>query len=221
MTMTAITIRSTSTPPALSGEQLTAAIRQEHEAASAAAGAALGHALEAGRLLAEARATIPHGAWESYVRESCSIAPRTASLYLRLHRHRDRLPNRQHVADLSVRQAARLLEGPRARAETEVERPAVDRLSAAAAARAKAESLEAERILDSVSDRYRAAGLPGPAGVLVYFDERWLSECDSQNHEFEASGCRFEVRMPVGVQLLSEKTSRIDFGRAARQGASA
>jgi hypothetical protein len=115
--MTAITTRTTSTPPALSGEQLTAAIRQEHEAASAAAGAALAHALEAGRLLAEARATISHGGWESYVRESCSIAPRTASLYLRLHRHRDRLPNRQHVADLSVRQAARLLERPRVKAE--------------------------------------------------------------------------------------------------------
>lgn len=108
---------TTSTPPALIGDQLTAAIRHEHEAASAAAGAALGHALEAGRLLAEARPTIPHGAWESYVRESCGIAPRTASLYLRLHRHRDRLPNRQHVADLSVRQAARLLERPRVKAE--------------------------------------------------------------------------------------------------------
>jgi hypothetical protein len=115
--MKTITTRTTSTPPALSGEQLTAAIRQEHEAASAAAGAALAHALEAGRLLAEARATISHGGWESYVRESCSIAPRTASLYLRLHRHRDRLPNRQHVADLSVRQAARLLERPRVKAE--------------------------------------------------------------------------------------------------------
>jgi hypothetical protein len=115
--MKAITIRATSAPPALSGELLTAAIRQEHEAASAAAGAALGHALEAGRLLAEARAAISHGAWESYVRESCGIAPRTASLYMRLHRHRDRLPNRQHVADLSMRQAARLLERPRAKAE--------------------------------------------------------------------------------------------------------
>jgi hypothetical protein len=117
--MTAITTRATSTPPALSGEQLTAAIRQEHKAASAAAGAALAHALEAGRLLAEARAAISHGGWESYVRESCGIAPRTASLYLRLHRHRDRLPNRQHVADLSVRQAARLLEQPRAKAKAE------------------------------------------------------------------------------------------------------
>jgi hypothetical protein len=115
--MTAITTRSAPTLPALSGEQLTVAIRHEHEAASAAAGAALQHALEAGRLLAEAKAAIPHGSWEAYLRDGCSIAPRTASLYQRLHRHRDRLPNRQHVAELSVRQAARLLERPKAKAE--------------------------------------------------------------------------------------------------------
>lgn len=109
---------TTSTPHAMSPEALTAAIRQEHAAVNAAAQSALGHALEAGRLLAEAKATMPHGSWESYVKDSCGIAPRTARLYQRLHRHRDRLPMRQHVAELSVRQAARLLERPRARAET-------------------------------------------------------------------------------------------------------
>lgn len=115
--MKTIATRSASTLPAPSGEQLTVAIRHEHEAASAAAGAALQHALEAGRLLAVAKAAIPHGSWEAYLRDGCSIAPRTASLYQRLHRHRDQLPNRQHVADLSVRQAARLLERPKAKAE--------------------------------------------------------------------------------------------------------
>lgn len=101
----------------LTGEQLTDAIRQEHAAVSAAAQSALQHALEAGRLLADARRNISHGSWESYVRDSCGIPPRTASLYLRLHRNRDRLPNRQHVADLSVRQAARLLEQPKVKTE--------------------------------------------------------------------------------------------------------
>lgn len=113
--MTTIT---TSTPHVMSPEALTAAIRQEHAAVNVAAQTALQHALEAGRLLADARHNIPHGSWESYVKDSCGIAPRTASLYLRLHRKRDRLPNRQHVADLSVRQAARLLEQPKVKAET-------------------------------------------------------------------------------------------------------
>jgi hypothetical protein len=118
-------ITTTATPSGLSPETLTAAIRQEHAAASRAAQSALQHALEAGRLLAEAKATIPHGSWESYVKDSCGIAPRTASLYQRLHRHRDRLPNRQHVADLSLRQAAKLLEQPKAKAETAAALPAV------------------------------------------------------------------------------------------------
>ena len=91
-------------------DRLAVAIRDEHAAASSAARAAVSHALEAGRLLDEARATIPHGGWESYVQDTCGMAPRTARLYLRLHRHRDRLPNRQRVADLTVRQAAKLLE---------------------------------------------------------------------------------------------------------------
>lgn len=112
------TITTTTSSAPLSVAALTAAIRQEHEAASTAARSALGHALEAGRLLAEAKAATPHGSWEAYLRDGCNIAPRTARLYLRLHRHRDRLPNRQRVAELSVRQAARLLKQPRAKAET-------------------------------------------------------------------------------------------------------
>jgi hypothetical protein len=112
-------ITTTATSSGLSPETLTAAIKQEHAAVSRAAQSALQHALAAGRLLAEAKATIPHGSWEAYVKDSCGIAPRTASLYQHLHRHRDRLPNRQHVAELSVRQAARLLEQPKAKAETE------------------------------------------------------------------------------------------------------
>ena len=56
---------------------IAAAIRREHEAASAAAQSAVDHALEAGRLLAEARQGIPSAYWESIKRadvakESCA-----------------------------------------------------------------------------------------------------------------------------------------------------
>jgi hypothetical protein len=117
------TITTTATSSGLSGDTLTAAIRQEHDAASRAAQSAIEHALAAGRLLAEAKRKIPHGSWEAYVRDECGIAPRTARLYQRLHRHRDRLPNRQHVAELSLRQAARLLERPKATAATAADDP--------------------------------------------------------------------------------------------------
>jgi hypothetical protein len=97
----------------LTGDKLVVAIRREHEAASAAARSALEHALECGRLLAQARAAIPHGGWENYLRDVCGIAPRTGRLYLRLHEHRGRLQDRQRVAGLSVREAAKLVAEPR------------------------------------------------------------------------------------------------------------
>jgi hypothetical protein len=95
-------------------DELPVAICREHEAASAAARSALGHALECGRLLAQARQGIAHGGWESFVRDRCGIAPRTARLYLRLDANRERLANRQRAAGLTVREAARLLAEPRA-----------------------------------------------------------------------------------------------------------
>ena len=120
---------STSTaviPAAVAGGDIGAAIRREHAAATSAATAALGHALECGRLLAEAREGIEHGAWETFVRERCDIAPRTARVYLRLHANRERLSNRQHVAGLTVREAVRELTVPREEAVAEAE-PQVDR----------------------------------------------------------------------------------------------
>lgn len=148
---------TTSTPQAMSPEALTAAIRQEHEAASTAARSALGHALEAGRLLAEAKRKIPHGSWESYVKDSCSIAPRTARLYQRLHRNRARLGNRQHVAELNVRQAARLLERPKAKAETACDDPTkaeywAARINAAWAAAIDGMESDVGRIAESLRD---------------------------------------------------------------------
>ncbi len=95
-------------------DELPVAIRREHEAASAAWRSALDHALECGRLLAQAREGIAHGGWEAFVRDRCGIAPRTARLYLWLDANRERLTNRQRVAGLTVREAARLLAEPRA-----------------------------------------------------------------------------------------------------------
>jgi hypothetical protein len=97
----------------LTGDTLVVAIRAEHEAASQAARSALEHALACGRLLAQARATVPHGGWETFVEKTCGIAPRTGRLYLRLHANRDRLGNRQRVAGLTVREAAKLVAEPR------------------------------------------------------------------------------------------------------------
>lgn len=60
------------------GDGIEAAIRWEHEAASRAAQTALDHALHFGRLLAQTREGIAHGAWGSFVRDHCGIALRMA-----------------------------------------------------------------------------------------------------------------------------------------------
>jgi hypothetical protein len=102
------------------GDGIEVAIRREHEAATSATRIALDHAMECGRLLAQARQGIGHGNWETFVRDTCGIAPRTGRLYLRLHANRDRLADRQRVAGLTVRDAARLLAEPKMRHERKI-----------------------------------------------------------------------------------------------------
>jgi hypothetical protein len=65
-------------------ENLAERIDAEHERCASAMRASLHHALEAGRLLLEAKAALPHGAWLPWLRENCSVPERTAQLYIQL-----------------------------------------------------------------------------------------------------------------------------------------
>jgi hypothetical protein len=69
------------------------------------------HAREAGRLLTAARAKVPHGEWERWVRDHCVFEAREARRYIRLAREWDRLTGKSDtpVSDLSFRQALELL----------------------------------------------------------------------------------------------------------------
>lgn len=82
--------------------------------------AALATALERGRLLAVTRAARAHGSRQTHRPDRCDIAPRTACgeyekrfaaerLNPGLHRHCDRLADRQHDVDASARQWSRRL----------------------------------------------------------------------------------------------------------------
>lgn len=87
-------------------------INAEHEVAVSAALDAVAHALEAGRLLSEAKATLPHGAFVDWIRNNCAFSVRTAQAYMRLGR---RLPgeNAQRVAHLTLRKAFQLVAAPK------------------------------------------------------------------------------------------------------------
>ena len=93
---------------------LAARIRSEHEASTAAMRRGCEHAINAGRLLIEAKAQIQHGQWLPWLQEHCHVSERTAQLYMRLARHEPELKaNPQGVADLTVSGAVELLAPPK------------------------------------------------------------------------------------------------------------
>ena len=96
---------------------LAADINAAHRACEAAGRAAVRHAVDAGRLLLAAKAALPHGGWLPWLRAELECSERTAQLYMRLARGWPVLAgeNPQRVADVSLREAARLLSGPRCR----------------------------------------------------------------------------------------------------------
>jgi Protein of unknown function (DUF3102) len=89
---------------------LAARIIAEHQAVSTALRDSVRHAIAAGELLAEAKAQVPHGQWLPWLRGHCTMAERTAQLYMRCAESREAIEaNTQCVADLSLNEAAAML----------------------------------------------------------------------------------------------------------------
>jgi phage N-6-adenine-methyltransferase len=96
-------------PPSL--DDLANRIKQECEAVDGALGKAVQHAINAGKLLIEARRRlkIQHGEWGPWLEANCPLSERTAQEYMRLARE---AANPQRAADLergSIRQALQLM----------------------------------------------------------------------------------------------------------------
>ena len=94
--------------------ELAASIRQEHHLAEQHAMQAVNHAMEAGRLLIEAKALCSHGKWLSWLADNFEGSARTAQAYMRLYENRDALANTQSSAHLSIDGALKLLAEPKA-----------------------------------------------------------------------------------------------------------
>jgi Protein of unknown function (DUF3102) len=73
------------------------------------------HACSAGELLIQAKAKAGHGKWLSWLQDECELSVRTASLYMRLAKHRVGIEAQigKAVADLTLRGAIKLLSSPR------------------------------------------------------------------------------------------------------------
>jgi hypothetical protein len=73
-------------------------IKAEHLACDAAMSDALGHALDAGDLLIEAKAQVGWGDWEEWVVANCGVSVRRAQEYMQLARGRDKLGRQKRRA---------------------------------------------------------------------------------------------------------------------------
>ncbi|KQS79942.1 hypothetical protein ASG32_24205 [Methylobacterium sp. Leaf361] len=90
------------------------AINAAHAGVEAAKREGARYAVECGRLLAQAKDTVPHGGWDAWLRLNTTVSPRTAQLYMRIAKHVEGDPAKaQRVAGLSVREAAAEATGPK------------------------------------------------------------------------------------------------------------
>lgn len=91
----------------MNGSNIAAAINAAHEQVEVAKRQAVVRAIECGKLLAEAKATVKHGEWDSWLEANCTFSARTARLYMKAAKHVGDDPAKwQRVADLSLRELA-------------------------------------------------------------------------------------------------------------------
>ncbi|HEV2517918.1 MAG TPA: DUF3102 domain-containing protein [Devosia sp.] len=89
------------------------AINDAHANVEKAKRQAVVFAIECGKLLEQAKATVPHGSWKPWLAEHCTFSERTAQLYMKVAKHVGHDPAKaQRVADLSLRELAVLMAKP-------------------------------------------------------------------------------------------------------------
>lgn len=76
---------------------------------------AIHHAIECGAALIEAKALCVHGEWLGWLKSNCDVSERTVQVYMKLANEYPLLEesNPQRVADLSIREAVKLLSTPK------------------------------------------------------------------------------------------------------------
>jgi phage N-6-adenine-methyltransferase len=77
-------------------------INAAHDAAHAAAKTAIEHAIECGRLLLEAKASVAHGEWLPWIEANLSFGARQAQKYIRIAKSAEELPNANSNSHLTI-----------------------------------------------------------------------------------------------------------------------
>src|SRR5262245_5404335 len=142
--------------------QLAENIQQAHLRCRAALHQGLQHALEAGKLLIQAKERVPHGKWLPWLEEHCDLSERLAQKYMQVARELPKLggSNPPRVADLSFRQALELIADNAAEAARvpELDRPeALDRAAEEVLRRRRPSLREMEQAREEERRRRRDA----------------------------------------------------------------
>ena len=99
--------------PAVPLKTLATRINAEHQSCEKAARSALGHAVECGRLLIEAKKQVEHGHWLPWLDENCEVSERVAQGYMRVAKNLPELESKtKRVSDLPLRDALKMLAEP-------------------------------------------------------------------------------------------------------------
>lgn len=166
-------------------DALATRIDAEHSACAAALKAGLAHALEAGRLLLEAKAAVGHGGWSAWLAAHCAVSERTAQGYMRVAKHAAELGagDPRRVADLSLRGALAMLAGPKAEPEPEAPTFAGTDVPMTAEDVARLAELhaivdgQAEDILETGRSCVELEGMLGP--------ERYAEWLEAEHHDWK------------------------------------
>src|SRR5690242_3025151 len=87
-------------------QDIAAHVNESHRQCEQSLKQGLEHALEAGRLLLEAKGRLEHGQWLPWLQANCDVSERLAQKYMRVAKELPKLDpeNTPRVADLSFRQ---------------------------------------------------------------------------------------------------------------------
>jgi hypothetical protein len=97
-------------------ENLKEKINTHHQACEQAVGAALGHAMDAGDLLSEVKASLSHGEFGPWLEKNFAGSDRTARAYMRVARHRKEIEAKMAgSAILSIDGALKEIAAPKAK----------------------------------------------------------------------------------------------------------
>ena len=101
-----------SNPLRPSADDLANRINAEHEEVKNSFRHGIDHMIKAGLLLLQAKDTVGHGSFLDWVGENCNCTGRTAQLYMKLAKNKDKLgPNAKSISYLTLTEAMKML-GP-------------------------------------------------------------------------------------------------------------